>query len=34
VVVNETGEVDRTAAAIDAILDTERARHPRRRVRL
>ena len=34
VVVNETGEVDRTAAAIDAILDAERARHPRRRVRL
>jgi guanylate kinase len=34
VVVNETGEVDRTAAAIDAILDQERARHPGRRVRL
>jgi guanylate kinase len=34
VVVNETGEVDRTAAAIDAILDAERTRHPRRRVRL
>ena len=34
VVVNETGEMDRTAAAIDAILDAERARHPRRRVRL
>ena len=34
VVVNETGEVDRTAAAIDAILEAERARHPRRRVRL
>jgi guanylate kinase len=34
VVVNETGEVDRTAAAIDAILDEERARHPMRRVRL
>ena len=34
VVVNETGEVDRTAAAIDAILDAERARHPGRRVRL
>ena len=34
VVVNETGEMDRTAAAIDAILDAERAHHPRRRVRL
>jgi guanylate kinase len=34
VVVNETGEVDRTAAAIDAILEAERIRHPRRRVRL
>ena len=34
VVVNETGEVDRTAAAIDAILDAERAHHPRRKVRL
>ena len=34
VVVNETGQVDRTAAAIDAILEAERARHPRRRIRL
>ncbi|HEY8168802.1 MAG: guanylate kinase [Candidatus Limnocylindrales bacterium] len=34
VVVNETGQVDRTAATIDAILDAERARHPGRRVRL
>ena len=34
VVVNETGQVDRTAATIDAILEAERSAHPRRRVRL
>jgi guanylate kinase len=34
VVVNETGQVDRTAERIDAIVATERARHPRRRIRL
>jgi guanylate kinase len=34
VVVNETGQVDRTAERIDAIVVAERARHPRRRIRL
>jgi guanylate kinase len=34
VVTNETGQVERTAARIDAIIDTEHARHPTRRVRL
>jgi guanylate kinase len=34
VVVNETGQVDRTAERIDAIVAAERARHPRRRIRL
>ena len=34
VVVNETGQVDRTAEQIDTIVAAERARHPRRRIRL
>ena len=34
VVVNETGQVDRTARRIDEIVAAERARHPRRRIRL
>ncbi len=34
VVVNETGQVDRTAARIDEIVAAERARLPRRRIRL
>lgn len=34
VVVNETGQVDRTAGRIDEIVAAERARHPRRRIRL
>jgi guanylate kinase len=34
VVVNETGQVDRTAERIDAIVAAERAGHPRRRIRL
>jgi guanylate kinase len=34
VVVNETGQVDRTAEHIDTIVAAERARHPRRRIRL
>jgi guanylate kinase len=33
-VVNETGQVERTAAAIDAIIADEHARHPDRRVRV
>ena len=32
VVVNETGQVERTAARIDEIIATERALHPDRRV--
>ncbi len=34
VVTNETGQVEQTAAAIDAILAEEHRRHPRRRVRV
>jgi guanylate kinase len=34
VVVNEDGQVERTAARIDEIIALERARHPRRRVRV
>lgn len=34
VVVNETGQVDRTAEQIDTIVAAERERHPRRRIRL
>ncbi len=34
VVVNETGEVERTAARVAEIIEEERARHPERRVEL
>ncbi len=34
VVVNEDGQVDRTAERIEQIIDTEEARHPDRRVRV
>ena len=34
VVTNETGQVERTAARIDAIIEAERLRHPSRRVRI
>lgn len=34
VVVNETGEVERTAAEIEAIIEQEKRRHPDRRIRL
>ena len=34
VVVNETGRVEETAAAIDAIIAAEHARHPERRLRV
>ncbi|MGH2407510.1 MAG: guanylate kinase [Candidatus Limnocylindrales bacterium] len=34
VVVNETGQADRTAEQIDTIVAAERTRHPRRRIRL
>jgi len=34
VVVNETGQIDRTAATIHAIIADEHARHPARRVRV
>jgi guanylate kinase len=34
VVVNETGQVDRTAAEIEALIAQEKRRHPRRRLRL
>ena len=34
VVVNETGQADRTAEHIDTIVAAERRRHPRRRIRL
>jgi len=34
VVVNETGEVERTAAEIEAIIEQEKLRHPERRIRL
>ena len=34
VVTNETGQVEQTAAAIDAIVAEEHRRHPRRRVRV
>jgi guanylate kinase len=34
VVVNETGQVERTAAEIDAIISQEKARHPTRRLRV
>jgi guanylate kinase len=34
VVTNETGQVERTAARIDEIIEAEHARHPTRRVRL
>ena len=34
VVVNETGEVDRTAAEIEAIIEQEKRRNPDRRIRL
>ena len=34
VVTNETGQVERTAARIDEIIEAEHHRHPTRRVRL
>ena len=34
VVVNETGEVDRTAAEIEAIIEQEKAARPDRRIRV
>ena len=34
VVVNETGQVERTAAEIDAIIGQEKARHPTRRLKV
>lgn len=34
VVVNETGEVERTAAEIEAIIEQEKRRHPSRRIRV
>lgn len=34
VVVNETGQVDRTAAMIDAIVTVEKRKHPTRRIRV
>jgi guanylate kinase len=34
VVVNETGQVERTAARIDEIIGEEQRRHPDRRVRV
>ena len=34
VVVNETGQVERTAEAIEAIIAAEHARHPDRRLRV
>jgi len=34
VVVNETGQVDRTAAEIEALIAQEKRRHPRRRLRI
>ncbi len=34
VVVNETGQVDRTAAVIDAIVTVEKRKHPTRRIRV